>query len=65
MTINDQIEDAKIKYDIYREVEKISALLIGTINKQEYLTDEEILLSNPKNIIERAKFTYSPLGKTF
>ena len=65
MTINDQIEDAKIKYDINREVEKISALLIGTINKQEYLTDEEILLSNPKNIIERAKFTYSPLGKTF
>ena len=48
MTINDQIEDAKIKYDINREVEKISTLLIGTINKQEYLTDEEILLSNPK-----------------
>ena len=65
MTINDQIEDAKIKYDINREVEKISTLLIGTINKQEYLTDEEILLSNPKNIIERAKFTYTPLGKTF
>ena len=37
----------------------------GKINKYEYLTDEEILPSNQKQIIEQAKFTYSPLGKAF
>ena len=31
----------------------------------EYLTGEEILPSNQKQIIEQAKFTYSPLGKAF
>ena len=34
-------------------------------DKYEYLTDEEILPSNQKQIIEQAKFTYSPLEKTF
>ena len=28
----------------------------------QYLTAEEILPSNQKQIIEQAKFTYSPLG---
>ena len=31
----------------------------------EYLTGEDILLSNQQQIIEQAKFTYSPLGKAF
>ena len=31
--------------------------------KHEYLTGEEILPSNQKQIIEQSKFTYSPLGK--
>ena len=35
------------------------------IDKYEYLTREEILPSNQKQIIEQAKFTYSPLGKAF
>ena len=43
MTIDDQIKDEKIKYNINREVAKISALLSGKINKYEYLTGEEIL----------------------
>ena len=34
-------------------------------NKYEYLTGEEILPSNQKQIIEQAKFTYSPSGKAF
>ena len=34
-------------------------------NKYEYLTGEEILSSNQKQIIEQAKFTYSPLEKDF
>ena len=45
MTINDQIEDEKLQYDINREAAKISPLSSGKINEYEYLTDEEMLLS--------------------
>ena len=65
MTIDGQIEDRKLQYDINREAAKISALSSGKIDKYEYLTGEEILPSNQKQIIEQAKFTYSPLGKAF
>ena len=37
----------------------------GKIDKYEYLTGEVILPSNQKQITEQAKFTYSPLGKSF
>ena len=37
----------------------------GKIHKYEYLTGEDILLSNQQQIIEQARFTYSALGKTF
>ena len=62
MTIDDQIRDEKLKY-IIREAAKISALSSNKIGKYEYLTGEEILPSNQKQIIEQAKFTYSSLGK--
>ena len=65
MTINDQIENEKLQYDINREAAKISALSSCKIDQYQYLTDEEILPSNQKQIIEQAKFTYSPLGKDF
>ena len=65
MTIEDQIKDEKLQYDINRETAKISALSSGKIDKYEYLTGEEILPSNQQRIIEQARFTYSPLGKTF
>ena len=65
MTIEDQIRDEKIQSDINREAAKISVLSSGKIDKYEYLTGEEILLSNLQQIIEQAKFTYSPLGKAF
>ena len=65
MTINDQIRDEKLQYDINREAAKISALSSGKIYKYEYLTGEDILPSNQQQIIEQAKFTYSPLGKAF
>ena len=45
MTINDQIDDEKLQYDINREAAKISPLSSGKINEYEYLTDEEMLLS--------------------
>ena len=63
MTLEDQIRDEKLQYDINREAAKISALSSGKIDKYEYLIGEEILPSNQQQIIEQAKFTYSPLGK--
>ena len=66
MTIDYQIRDEKlqcVQYDINRETAKISVLSSGKIRKYEYLTSEDILPSNQQQIIERAKFTYSPLGK--
>ena len=65
MTIDDQIIDKKRQCDINREAAKISALLSGEIYEYEYLTGEDILPSNQQQIIEQAKFTYSPLGKVF
>ena len=65
MTINDQLKDEKLQYDINREAPKISALSSGKLHKYEYLTGEDILASNQKQIIEQAKFTYSPLSKAF
>ena len=60
-----KIKDEKLQYDINRETAKISALSSGKIDKYQYLTGEEILPSNQQQIIEQAKFTYSPLGKAF
>ena len=65
MTINDQIRNEKLQYDLNREAAKISALSSGKIHKYEYLTGEDILPSNQQQIIEQTKFTYSPLGKAF
>ena len=65
MTINDQIEDEKLQYDINREATKISALSSGKLDKYEYLTGEDILPSNQQQIIEQTKFTYPLLGKAF
>ena len=65
MTINNQIKDGKLQYDINKEAAKISALSSGKLHKCEYLTGEDILPSNQQQIIEQTKFTYSTLGKAF
>ena len=65
MTIDDQIRDEKLQYDINREAAKQPVLSSGKIEKYEYLTGEEILTYNQKQIIEQAKFTYFPLDKAF
>ena len=65
MTIENNIRDEKLRYNINRKVAKISALSSGKTDKYEYLTREEILPSSQQQIIEQAKFTYSPLGKAF
>ena len=65
MTIDNQIRDKKLQCNINREAAKISVLSSGKICKDEYFTGEDILPSNQQQIIEQAKFTYSPLGKAF
>ena len=54
-----------LQYDINRQATKTSALSSSNTGKYQYLTGEEILPSNQKQIVEKAKFTYSPLGKAF
>ena len=63
MTIDDKIRGEKLKLDIIGE--KILVLSSAKIDKYEYLTGEEILPSDQRQIIEQAKFSYSPLRKTF
>ena len=46
MTIDDQIKDKKLQYNINREAAKMSAILSGEIRKYEYLTGKDILPSN-------------------
>ena len=46
MTIDDQIRDENLQYDINREAVKISALSSNKFNNYEYLTGEGILPSN-------------------
>ena len=65
MTIDDKIIDEKLQYHQQRSSKNIR-IVSGKINKYEYLKCEEILPPpNQSRVIEIAKFTYSPLGKTF
>ena len=62
---DDKIRGEKLQYNINKEAAKISTLSSGKIDKCEYVTGEEILPYNQKQIIDQAKFAYSPLGKAF
>ena len=61
MTNDAKIKDEKLQYDINRKAAKISALSSGKIGQYEYLKDEKMLPSYQRQIIEQAKFEYSPL----
>ena len=63
MVIDDKIRDEKLQYDISREAGKISALSSGKVDKYEYLTNEEMLPSDQRRVIEQAKFKYFLLEK--
>ena len=65
MTINDRIRDKKLQNDINRKIAEISDLSSGKIDNYEYLTGKKMLPCNQQQIIEQAKFTYSPLRKAF
>ena len=62
MTTDGKIRDKKLQYYINRE-EYQHFYDKNKLDKYEYLTVEEILLSNQSRMIEQAKFTYSLLGK--
>ena len=55
----------KLQYDINREAAEVSALSCGKIDKNKYLTGDEILPFNKRQIIQQANFPYCPLEKAF
>ena len=70
MTITDQINilNRKImqneaQYNLERKAARISALSSNNLDKNEYLTGENLSLK--PSTVEQAKFGYSPLGKIF
>ena len=65
MIIDDQTRDENLQCDINREAAKISALSSKKFNQDEYPTGEAILPSNQKQMIQQAKFAFSPLVKAF
>ena len=58
--LDDRIKANKAQYELDREAAKISALSSGELEKYEY----EYLGYKP-DVIQKAKFKYSPLGKVF
>ena len=65
MITDDNTRDEKLQYDTNREAAKLSVLSRGKIDKEKYLTAEDILTSNEIKIIEQGEFGYSPLRRGF
>ena len=70
MTVDDQIKilNRKIKqneaqYDLYRKAAKITEYSSNNLDKNEYLTGED--LDYKPSAVEKTKFKYSPLDKIF
>ena len=61
--LNKKIMQNEAQYDLDRKAAKISALSSNNLDKYEYLTGEDFGLK--PNIIEQARFEYSPLCKIF
>ena len=61
--LDDKIRANKDQYELDREAAKIFALSIGELEKYEDLTGKN-LGYNP-DVIQKANFEYSPLGKVF
>ena len=70
MTVNEQIKilDNKIRsnqaqYDLDRQNAKISSSSSGELDKYEYLTGANV--GYKADVVQKAKFEYSPLGQVF
>ena len=61
--LSNKVKANKAQYDLHREAAKISALSSGELEKYEYLSDED--LGYKPDVIQKAIFEYSPLGKIF
>ena len=61
--LNSKIKANKAQYDLDKEAAKMSALSTGELKKFEYLTGEDS--GYKPDIIQKAKFEYSPLDKVF
>ena len=63
MEIDKKIRNEKLQYNITKEKAKLSAILSRKIDKHGYFTGKKKLPSDQNQMIEYAKFAYSPLGK--
>ena len=61
--LDNKIRANKAHYDLDREAPKISALSSGELDKYEYLSGEG--LGYKPDVVQKAKFEYSSLGKVF
>ena len=59
--LNNKIRSNQAQYDLDRQNAKISALNSGELDKYEYLTGED--LGYKPDVVQKAKFEYSPLGQ--
>ena len=59
---DDKIRDEKLQYYINREAAKISALSYGKIDKYEYLTAEDIVPFNQRQVIEQVATSQKIFG---
>ena len=61
--LDNKIRANKAQYDRDRQAAKISALSSGELENYEYLTDEN--LGYKTDVVQKAKFEYSPFGQVF
>ena len=61
--LNDKIESNINQYKVDRLNAEISAFSSGDLNKYEFLTRKD--LKYKLNALDKARFEFSPLGKTF
>ena len=61
--LDDKIRANKTQYDLDRQAAKISALSSGELEKYKYLTGED--LGYKPDVVQKAKFEYSPLSQVF
>ena len=61
--LDDKIRANKAQYDLDRQAAKTSALSSGELEKYEYLTGKN--LGHKPDVVQKAKFEYSPLGEVF
>ena len=61
--LDDKIKANKAQYDLDIEAAKISALSSSELEKNEYLTGED--LGYKPDVTQKAKFEYSPRGQVF